>query len=47
MKTRLLIIRHGQSQANLDRRFAGHVDVPLTDLGRQQGKITAEFLKNE
>lgn len=47
MKTRLLLIRHGQSQANLDKRFAGHVDVPLTDLGRQQGKLTAEFLKNE
>ena len=47
MKTRLIIIRHGQSEANLNNRFAGLVDVSLTELGRQQGKHTAEFLKNE
>ena len=47
MKTRFIIIRHGESQANLSNIFAGHIDTPLTDLGRRQGKCTAEFLKNE
>ncbi len=47
MKTRILIIRHGQSEANLNHRFAGHIDVPLTELGEKQGQCTAEFLKNE
>ncbi len=47
MKTRILIIRHGQSQANLEKKFAGHTDVALTELGRTQGRCTAEFLKNE
>lgn len=47
MKTRLILVRHGQSTANLTDRFAGHIDVPLTELGIKQGKSTGEFLKNE
>lgn len=47
MKTRFIIIRHGQSEANLSNYFAGNIDTPLTDLGRKQGKCTAEFLENE
>ncbi len=31
--TRLLIIRHGQSTANLDNIFAGHYNVPLSHWG--------------
>ena len=46
MHTTLLLIRHGQSQGNLTRRFAGHWDVPLTDLGLQQAQRTAEFILN-
>lgn len=42
--TTLLLIRHGQSQANLTRCFAGHLDAPLTQLGRQQAACTAEFI---
>jgi len=30
----LVLIRHGQSQWNLENRFTGWVDVPLTDAGR-------------
>lgn len=30
------IIRHGQSEANAARILAGHLDSPLTELGRQQ-----------
>ena len=47
MKTRFIIIRHGESEGNLSNTFAGQVDVPLTELGRKQGRCTAEFLKNE
>ena len=42
--TTLLLIRHGQSRANLTRFFAGHTDVPLTDLGLRQAECTAEFV---
>ena len=42
--TKLLIIRHGQSQANLDGRFVGHVDSPLSDLGKQQAEVTADYI---
>ena len=44
--TTLLLIRHGQSQANLTRCFAGHLDAPLTQLGQQQAACTAEFVVN-
>lgn len=42
--TRLLLIRHGQSQANLTKCFAGQLDAPLTELGRQQAACTARFV---
>lgn len=42
--TTIYFIRHGQSSANLTQTFAGHIDVPLTDLGCQQAVCTAEFL---
>jgi probable phosphoglycerate mutase len=35
---RLYFVRHGQSQANVDRVFAGQSDTPLTSLGRQQAE---------
>lgn len=42
--TTLLLIRHGQSEANLSNCFAGHLDAPLTELGRQQAACTAAFV---
>ncbi len=42
--TTLLLIRHGESEANRGHFFAGHCDVPLTDLGRIQARSTAEFI---
>jgi broad specificity phosphatase PhoE len=38
---RLLLVRHGQSTWNAERRWQGHADPPLSDLGRQQAKIAA------
>lgn len=42
--TKLLIVRHGQSVANLDGIFAGHIDPALTELGIRQAQCTAEFI---
>ena len=47
MKTRFILVRHGESQANLENRFAGQIDIPLTETGRMQAECTGEFLKNE
>ena len=42
--TRLIFIRHGQSLANKQNRFAGQTNVPLTDLGKEQAERAAEYL---
>ena len=42
--TKLIFIRHGQSEANLQNRFAGQTNVPLTDLGKSQAKKAAEYI---
>jgi 2,3-bisphosphoglycerate-dependent phosphoglycerate mutase len=41
----LALVRHGQSQWNLENRFTGWVDVPLTDLGRIEARRAGELLK--
>lgn len=46
MKTRLIIVRHGESEANIQHRFAGVFDAPLTELGRRQAKAAADALKH-
>lgn len=35
---KLVLVRHGQSLWNLEDRFTGWVDVPLTDLGREEAR---------
>ena len=42
--TRLIFIRHGQSEANAQNRFAGQTNVPLTELGKAQAKCAAEYI---
>lgn len=41
----LILIRHGQSQWNLESRFTGWVDVPLTDAGRQEARVGATLIR--
>ena len=36
MSTRILLVRHGQSEWNASGRWQGWADPPLSDLGRQQ-----------
>ncbi len=43
----LLLIRHGQSQWNLENRFTGWSDVPLTDRGREDAKRVGLALKGQ
>ena len=43
--TRIIMVRHGQSIANAQSRFAGHSDFDLTDLGRQQAECAAAYMR--
>jgi broad specificity phosphatase PhoE len=45
--TRILLIRHGQSEGNAARRFGGHTATPLSALGRRQAEATARALSRE
>ena len=44
--TTILLARHGESDWNRDRRWQGHADRPLTDLGREQARDLADRLAN-
>ncbi len=43
--SKLVLLRHGQSQWNLDNRFTGWVDVDLTAEGEAQARRGGELLK--
>ena len=43
--TTLVLVRHGESQWNLENRFTGWVDVPLTDKGREEARRAGEKIK--
>ena len=47
MRTRVFLVRHGESEWNQSRRYAGQQDVPLSELGREQAYRLAERLKGE
>lgn len=44
---KLVLLRHGESQWNLENRFTGWTDVDLTDNGRREAKAAGELLKHE
>jgi len=41
----LVLLRHGQSQWNLENRFTGWVDVPLTEKGFEEARRAGELLR--
>lgn len=43
----LILIRHGQSEWNQQKRFTGWVDVGLTDKGRAEAKKAGELIKEK
>ncbi|MCB1592993.1 MAG: 2,3-bisphosphoglycerate-dependent phosphoglycerate mutase [Alphaproteobacteria bacterium] len=45
MSSFLVLLRHGQSQWNLENRFTGFKDVGLSDLGRQEAEAAGEKIK--
>lgn len=42
--TRLIFVRHGESEANLSRVFAGHTNARLTEKGHAQAALTADYI---
>jgi len=44
--TKLLLVRHGYSEANKEDLFAGFFDTPLDERGIPQAQITAQYIKN-
>lgn len=41
----LILLRHGQSQWNLENRFTGWEDVPLTEQGIAEAKVAGQLMK--
>jgi len=42
----LVLLRHGESQWNLENRFTGWIDVPLSARGEEEARSAGEKLKN-
>ena len=47
MATRLLLLRHGESEGNAARILQGRFDSPLSDTGRAQAHLTGSALAGE
>ncbi|MGB3353489.1 MAG: bifunctional RNase H/acid phosphatase [Mycobacterium sp.] len=45
--TRMFLLRHGQTELSVQRRYSGHGNPALTDLGRRQAAAAAEYLGNK
>ena len=41
----LILVRHGQSTWNLEKRFTGWVDVDLTENGKLEAEKAGELIK--
>lgn len=44
---RLIVVRHGQTASNKEKRIQGHENTHLSDFGRMQARFVADRLKNE
>ncbi|CAI0554094.1 unnamed protein product [Linum tenue] len=45
--TEIVVVRHGETEWNADKRIQGHVDVDLNEVGRQQAALVADRLSKE
>ena len=41
---RLIVVRHGQTPFNAEGRFTGQLDIPLSELGKQQAEALGQRL---
>ncbi len=46
-RTRVFLVRHGETQWNRELRVMGQLDIPLNDVGREQARRTAALLAGE
>lgn len=46
LATKIFLVRHGETQWNLEGRMQGHLDSPLTDKGVAQAKALGEKLEH-
>src|SRR5690606_19677200 len=44
-KGRLLMVRHGQTRANIDKVWHGITDTALTDLGHEQARRLGDYFQ--
>ena len=47
LPTNIILIRHGETAWNAERRLQGHIDIALNDEGLRQAAATAEALAGE
>jgi broad specificity phosphatase PhoE len=45
--TTIVLVRHGETDWNRERRFQGHADVSLNEAGRRQARALADELADE
>ena len=43
--TKLILVRHGESEANFSRIYTGQSDIPLTERGHSQAVAAAKYIK--
>ena len=46
-ETRLVVVRHGVTEWNREGRFQGHLDPPLSDIGRREADLVAERIASD
>ena len=44
---KLVLLRHGQSEWNLENKFTGWTDVDLTEKGESEAKNAGKLIKSE
>ena len=44
--TRIILVRHGETTWNVEGRYQGQEDTPLSERGLKQGHLLAEGLRN-
>ena len=42
--TKLIFLRHGESEYNRIKKYAGQLDVPLSEVGKQQAIIAGSYI---